>query len=53
MGTKVAHAHGVINDNVWILFPYPGKAYIRRNYDPSAPGLEGLQWDKAELFEVP
>ncbi len=26
--------------------------YVRRNFDCDAPGLMGLQWDKAELFTV-
>lgn len=30
----------------------PGKRYERRAFDPNAPGLEGLEWDSAELFTV-
>lgn len=26
--------------------------YERTNYDPTAEGLAGLQWDSAELFQV-
>ena len=26
--------------------------YIRKNFDPTAEGLAGLQWDSAELYMV-
>ena len=26
--------------------------YTRKGFDPKAPGLKGLEWDSAELFEV-
>ena len=26
--------------------------YTRKGFDPEAPGLKGLEWDSAELFEV-
>ena len=30
----------------------PEKKYERREFDPSARGLEGLEWDSAELYMV-
>lgn len=26
--------------------------YVRTSFDPSALGLQGLEWDTAELFRV-
>ncbi len=29
-----------------------GTPYVRRSFNPNAPGLEGLEWDSAELLKV-
>ena len=29
-----------------------GHEYVRSSFNPSAAGLEGLEWDSAELFKV-
>ena len=29
-----------------------GSNYVRRSFNPDAPGLEGLEWDSAELYMV-
>lgn len=44
------HGRQTVCDWIWLL--HLGEPYVRRKFDPNAPGLMGLQWDKAELFEV-
>ena len=34
------------------ILSYLDTRYIRREFDPKAPGLEGLQWDSAHLYMV-
>ena len=37
----------------WRVFSsFAGEQYKRRAFDPTAVGLEGLEWDGAELFMV-
>ena len=39
------------NHRSFLLTP-PEKKYERREFDPTARGLEGLEWDSAELYMV-
>ena len=34
------------------FFSHPDEKYKRREFDPNAPGLKGLQWDGADLYMV-
>ena len=34
------------------MHAYTGAEYVRTSFDPNAPGLQGLEWDSAELFRV-
>ena len=54
--TQICHLYTLdtlsLESSACDILSFSGTRYIRREFKPSALGLEGLQWDSADLYMV-